>query len=65
MKKIFFFLMGLTTMMGLGSCSKDDGKSSRFNERDIVYTVAEETTSVHLTTEAEFNALLELSLIHI
>ena len=59
MKKIFFILMGLTTMMGLGSCSKDDGKSSRFNERDIVYTVAEETTSVHLTTEAEFDALLE------
>lgn len=59
MKKIFFILMGLTTMMGLGSCSKDDGKSSRFNERDIVYTVAEETTTVHLTTEAEFDALLE------
>lgn len=59
MKKIFFILIGLTTMMGLGSCSKDDGKSSRFNERDIVYTVAEETTTVHLTTEAEFDALLE------
>lgn len=59
MKKIFFILMGLTTMMGLGSCSKDDDKSSRFNERDIVYTVAEETTTVHLATEAEWQALLD------
>ena len=35
MKKIFLILMGLTAMIGLGSCSKDDDKSSRFNERDI------------------------------
>ena len=59
MKKIFFILMGLTAIIGLGSCSKDDDKSSRFNERDIVYTVAEETTSVHLTTEAEWQQLLD------
>ena len=39
------------------ACNKD--KEELRHERDIVYTVAEETTTVHLTTEAEFDALLE------
>ena len=67
MKKIFFILMGLTTMIGLGSCSKDDDKSSRFNEsdierdieRDITYIVNYgERQTIHISTEAELDSLL-------
>ena len=36
-----------------------DGRFSLDNERDIVYTVAEQTTTVHLKTEAEWQQLLD------
>ena len=39
------------------ACNKD--KEELRHERDIVYTVAEETTTVHLETEAEWQALLD------
>lgn len=39
------------------ACNKD--KEELRHERDIVYTVAEETTTVHLTTEAEWQQLLD------
>lgn len=59
MKKIFFILMGLTAIIGLGSCSKDDDKSSRFNERDITYIVNYgERQTIHISTEAELDSLL-------
>lgn len=59
MKKIFFILMGLTAIIALGSCSKDDDKSSSFNERDIIYIVNYgERQSIHISTEAELDSLL-------
>ena len=39
------------------ACNKD--KEELRHERDIVYTVAEETTTVHLATEAEWQQLLD------
>lgn len=47
----------LAFVLTLAACNKD--KDDLRHERDIVYTVAEETTTVHLATEAEFDALLE------
>ena len=55
MKTRFYIL--LAAVLCLAACEKD--KEELRHERDIVYTVAEETTTVHLTTEAEFDALLE------
>ena len=54
-------LMRFTTLMAavllFAACNKD--KDDLRHERDIVYTVAEQTTSVHLTTEAEWQQLLD------
>ena len=47
----------LAFVLTLAACNKD--KEELRHERDIVYTVAEETTTVHLTTEAEWDALLD------
>ena len=47
----------LAFVLTLAACNKD--KEELRHERDIVYTVAEETTTVHLTTEAEWQALLD------
>ena len=59
MKKIFFILMGLTTIIGMGACSKSDDNLSVFKERDIIYIVNyEERHTVHITTEAELDSLL-------
>lgn len=46
----------LAAVICFAACEKNNEMR---HERDIVYTVAEETTAVHLTTEAEFDALLE------
>lgn len=47
----------MAAVLLFAACDKD--KDDLLHERDIVYTVAEQTTTVHLTTEAEFDALLE------
>ncbi len=47
----------LAFVLTLAACNKD--KEELRHERDIVYTVAEETTTVHLATEAEWQALLD------
>jgi hypothetical protein len=47
----------LAFVLTLAACNKD--KDELRQERDIVYTVAEETTTVHLTTEAEWQQLLD------
>lgn len=47
----------LATVLCLTACEKDP-KDLR-NERDIIYSVAEQTSTAHLTTEAEWEALLE------
>ena len=47
----------LAAVLTLAACNKD--KDELRHERDIVYTVAEQTTSVHLTTEAEWQQLLD------
>lgn len=56
MKKAKLFTL-LAFVLTLAACNKD--KEELRHERDITYTVAESTTTVHLTTEAEFDALLE------
>lgn len=56
MKTIRFFVL-LAAVLTFAACDKD--KDDLRHERDIVYTVAEETTTVHLTTEAEWDALLD------
>ena len=57
MKTIKLFAL-LATVLTLAACDKD--KEETRHERDIVYTVAEQTTTtVHLTTEAEWDALLD------
>ena len=43
--------------LALTACNKD--KEEMRHERDIVYTVDETTTTVHLKSEAEFDALLD------
>ncbi len=51
--KLFALLAAVLT---LAACEKEGNR----HERDIVYTVAEQTTTtVHLTTEAEWDALLD------
>ena len=55
MKTRFYIL--LATVLCLAACNKD--KEELHHKRDIVYTVAEETTTVHLTTEAEWQQLLD------
>ncbi len=57
MKHLTRFTAFLTTVLIFAACNKD--KEELRHERDIVYTVAEETTTVHLTTEAEWDALLD------
>ena len=47
----------LAFVLTLAACNKD--KEGNRHERDIVYTVAKETTTVHLTTEAEWQQLLD------
>ncbi len=47
----------LAFVLTLAACNKD--KEELRHERDIVYTVAEETTTVHLATEAEWQQLLD------
>ena len=48
----------LAAVFTVAACNKD--KEELRHERDIVYTVAEQTTTtVHLTTEAEWDALLD------
>ena len=48
----------LAFVLTLAACNKD--KEELRHERDIVYTVAEQTTTtVHLTTEVEWDALLD------
>ncbi len=55
MKTRFYIL--LAAVLCLAACNKD--KEELRHERDIVYTVAEETTTVHLETEAEWHQLLD------
>ena len=57
MKHLIRFTAFLTTVLIFAACNKD--KEELRHERDIVYTVAEETTTVHLTTEAEWQQLLD------
>ena len=58
MKTTVKFFALLTVVLTLAACDKD--KEAPRHERDIVYTVAEQTTTtVHLTTEAEWDALLD------
>ena len=56
MKTIVRLFVLLAAVLTLAACEKESNR----HERDIVYTVAEQTTtSVHLTTEAEWDALLD------
>ncbi len=58
MKTTIKFFVLLSAVLTLVACDKD--KEAPRHERDIVYTVAEQTTTtVHLTTEAEWDALLD------
>ena len=55
MKTIKLFAL-LAAILTLAACDKENGN----HERDIVYTVDEQAaTTVHLTTEEEFDALLD------
>ena len=47
----------MAAVLMFAACNKD--KDDLRHERDIVYTVAEQTTSVHLETEAEWQLLLD------
>ncbi len=47
----------LAFVLTLAACNKD--KEELRHERDIVYSVANQSYTVHLTTEAEWQALLE------
>jgi len=52
------FIALLAAVLSFAACNKD--KEELRHERDIVYTVAEKTTTtVHLTTETEWEALLD------
>ncbi len=58
MKTTIKFFALLAAVLTFAACDKD--KEAPRHERDIVYTVAEQTTTtVHLTTEAEWDALLD------
>lgn len=56
MKTINFFAL-LAAVLTLAACNKD--KEDGFHERDIMYIVEGQTTTVHLATEAEWDALLD------
>ena len=56
MKTIKFFVL-LVAVICFAACNKD--KEELHHERDIIYTVDTYTTTVHLTTEAEWEALLD------
>lgn len=55
MKTIIKLLSLLAAVLTFAACEKDNNR----HERDITYTVFEKTTTVHLTTEAEWDALLD------
>ena len=55
MKQLFKLTALLATVLMLAACKPEPIEV----ERDIVYTVDETTTTVHLRTDAEFDALLE------
>ena len=57
MKRIFKLTALIAAILTLAACNKE--KDEPTNDRYIVYTVDERTTTVHLTTEEEFDALLE------
>lgn len=64
MKKILTVVMGLMCAVGLASCNKESDAERQ--ERDIYYTVAGANmltgltgNTVHLTTDAEWDALLD------
>lgn len=57
MKHLIRFTAFLTTVLMFVACRPEPVEV--FQERDIVYTVDETTTTVHLRTDAEFDALLE------
>lgn len=58
MKHLMRFATLMAAVLLFAACNKD--KEELRHERDIVYTVAEQTTTtVHLTTEAEWDALLD------
>ena len=57
MKHLMRFATLMAAVLLFAACNKD--KDDLRHERDIVYTVAEQTTSVHLTTEAEWQQLLD------
>lgn len=66
MKKIFLGIMVFAGLMGLWSCDKDNAAERTSDGRDIYYTVSEEAglaalagNTVHLDTEAEWDALLD------
>lgn len=65
MKKIFIALMLTMGLAGMTSCEKENSESNN-QTREIFYTVSEHSalsvfdgTTVRLTTEAEFDALLD------
>lgn len=55
MKHFSYFIALLATALTLAACQPTD----LFNERTIVYTTESESGTVHLTTESEFDALLD------
>ena len=56
MKTAFKLFILMAVVLSFAACEKEGNR----HERDIVYTVAEQTTTtVHLTTEAEWDALLD------
>lgn len=66
MKKIFLGLMGFVGLMGLWACEKENRGEHAADGRDIFYTVSDEAglaalagTTIHLDTEAEWEALLD------
>ncbi len=56
MKHISRLIFLLAAVICFAACEKNN---EMHHKRDIVYTVAEETTTVHLTTEAEWQQLLD------
>lgn len=57
MKTTIKLLLFLTTVLTFAACSKDDEKVR--HEREIVYTVDNKTTTVQLTTDSEWDDLLD------
>ena len=62
MKRIFFVMIGLMTIIGFGACTKGDDNPTHgniFHERDIIYIVNYgERQMIHIATEAELDSLL-------